>query len=144
MPFLAVPLMVVSTLTAVASAGISIAQGAEQKKAMNKAARMEEDAANTEAALKRSQLAAVQGAVRANFASRGADADTGSAFSLQSANERAYQIDAGLGAKQRANNAFQFRSRGNSARAAGILSGIGSLASAAGTAAEGAMSYKAT
>tara|TARA_R110000868_G_scaffold151117_3_gene374729 strand:- start:8433 stop:8912 length:480 start_codon:yes stop_codon:yes gene_type:complete len=131
----------VSVAVSVASAAIAIKQGNDQKKQANAAAKMEEDAALTEAMLKKAELARIQGTIRANSAAAGADADTGSSFALQESNKTLADIDIGLSAKKRSQRAFQLRTQGANAKTAGILTGISSLVSASASSAKGISNY---
>lgn len=124
-------LTALSAVAAVGSGAVSIMAGKEQAKQANAAARAEEDAARTEAILRKNELSRIQGTIVANFGAMGTDAYTGSAFSLLKSNERMSDIDIGLNAKGRSQRAFQLRSSGKNAKTSGILSGVGSFVNAA-------------
>jgi len=134
-PFIPLILVGVSIASAGASAGIAIKQGQDQKKSASKAAKMEAQAGQMEAALRKNELSMMQSTIRANYAAMGGEATTGSGFALIQSNERKAQIDIGLASQARSQRAFQLKSEGANAKKAGLLTGIGSIASGASSAA---------
>lgn len=140
MGFPAIALGLAAVATTVSS-GLQVAQGIQQKKAAEEAAKAEMEAAEMEAMVREHQLSVMQSTIRANVSAAGGEYSRGSAYSLLESNKRMAAIDIGLATKARSQAAFKMRAEGAAAQTAGIISGIGGVAKAG---MQGAEAYSLT